>query len=209
MPTFMYLIRHGATEANLAQPARLQGRRHNPPLARLGIRQAELTRDFLAVRPLDHCFCSPLLRAVQTASIIAAPHGLSPQPLNELTECDVGNWEGMDWQAIRYLDAEGYRRFMENPASFGYPGGESFGDVFQRVSRCLNDLLTKFAGQSIMVVAHHVVNRTYLANLLGMSPEQARQVTLDNCGISVVTRTGEKTTIGTLNASFHLQGIAA
>jgi broad specificity phosphatase PhoE len=209
MSTFMYLIRHGATEANLAQPARLQGRRHNPPLARLGIRQAELTRDFLAVRPLDHCFCSPLLRAVQTASIIAAPHGLSPQPLDELTECDVGNWEGMDWQAIRYLDAEGYRQFMENPANFGYPGGESFGDVFQRVSRCLNGLLIKFAGQSIMVVAHHVVNRTYLANLLGMSPEQARQVTLDNCGISVVTRTGEKTTIGTLNASFHLQGIAA
>ena len=73
MPTLMYLIRHGATEANLAKPARLQGRRHNPPLARLGVRQAEMTRDFLGVRPLDHCYCSPLLRAVQTASIIAAP----------------------------------------------------------------------------------------------------------------------------------------
>jgi broad specificity phosphatase PhoE len=209
MHTVMYLIRHGATEANLAQPARLQGRRHNPPLARLGIRQAELTRDFLAVRPLDHCFCSPLLRAVQTASIIAAPHGLSPQPLDELTECDVGNWEGLDWQAIRYLDADGYRRFMENPADFGYPGGESFADVFRRVSRCLEQLLAKHAGQSVLVVAHHVVNRTYLASLLGLTPVQARQVTLDNCGISVVTRVGDKTTMGTLNASFHLQGIAA
>jgi len=209
MSTIMYLIRHGATEANLAQPARLQGRRHNPPLARLGIRQAELTRDFLAVRPIDQCFCSPLLRAVQTASIIAAPHGLSPQPLDELTECDVGNWEGMDWQAIRYLDADGYRRFMENPAEFGYPGGESFKDVFQRVSRTLNGLLTKHADQSVLVVAHHVVNRTFLASLLGLTPEQARQVSLDNCGISVVTRSGDKTTIGTLNAAFHLQGIAA
>ena len=33
--TVLYLIRHGATEANLARPYRLQGRRHDPPLARL------------------------------------------------------------------------------------------------------------------------------------------------------------------------------
>ena len=66
--TILYLIRHGATEANLAKPARLQGRRHNPPLARVGIRQAEATRDFLAVRPIDRCYTSPLLRAVQTAT---------------------------------------------------------------------------------------------------------------------------------------------
>ena len=65
MRTVLYLLRHGATEANLARPARLQGRRHNPPLARVGVRQAELTRDFLAVRPIDHCFSSPLLRAAQ------------------------------------------------------------------------------------------------------------------------------------------------
>jgi len=91
--TYLYLIRHGATEANLARPPRLQGRRHDPPLARLGVRQAEATRDFLAIRPLDHCYCSPLLRAVQTAAIVAAPHGLSPRPLEALTECDVGRWE--------------------------------------------------------------------------------------------------------------------
>ena len=45
--TVLYLIRHGATEANQAHPPRIQGRAHNPPLAPLGIRQAEATRDFL------------------------------------------------------------------------------------------------------------------------------------------------------------------
>src|SRR5260221_461044 len=184
--TYLYLIRHGATEANLAHPPRLQGRRHNPPLARLGVRQAEATRDFLAIRPIDHCYCSPLLRAVQTAAIVAAPHGLSPQPLDALTECDVGRWEGLDWQSIRYLDAESYQRFMTNPAEHGYPGGESFADVYTRASQALDELLAEHSGEAILVVAHHVVNRTYLAGLLGMTPDQARQVTLDNCGISVV-----------------------
>lgn len=209
MKTVLYLLRHGATEANLAQPARLQGRRHNPPLARLGIRQAEATRDFLAVRPIDACFCSPLLRAVQTAAIVAAPHGISPQPLDELTECDVGQWEGMDWHSIRYLHAEAYHQFMDNPALSGYLGGESFADVAHRVTPVLNGLLDQHAGQAVLVVAHHVVNRIYLAGLLGLGPDQARQVALDNCGISVVVRDDGETSVSTLNAAFHLQGMVA
>ena len=209
MKTVLYLLRHAATEANLGRPSRLQGRRHNPPLARLGVRQAEATRDFLAIRPIDVCYCSPLLRAVQTATIVAAPHGIAPEPLDTLTECDVGRWEGLDWQAIRYLDAEAYQLFAENPGEHGYPGGESFADVYQRVASTLEDLLNVHAGHSILVVAHHVVNRTYLAGLLGLSFEQARHMTLDTCGISVVLREGDKTGVSTLNAAFHLQGLAA
>ena len=209
MRTTLYLLRHGATEANLARPPWLQGRRVDAPLARLGVRQAEATRDFLAIRPIDVCYCGPLLRAVQTATIVAAPHGLSPQPLDALTECDVGRWEGLDWQAVRYLDAEAYRRFMDHPAEHGYPGGESFADVYRRVAACLDNLLRRHAGAALLVVGHHVVNRTYLAGLLGLGPDRARQVTLDNCGISVVVRDGEETAVGTLNAAFHLQGVAA
>jgi broad specificity phosphatase PhoE len=207
--TVLYLIRHGATEANLARPARIQGRRHDPPLAPLGVRQAEATRDFLAIRPVDHCYTSPLLRAAQTAAIVAAPHGLSPRPLEALLEADAGDWEGLDWQTVRARDAEGFRRFHANPARFGYPGGESFADVHGRVAPALDDLLLRHAGEAVLVVAHHVVNRTYLAALLGLGPEQARQVTLDNCGISVVVRDGDGVGVATLNAAFHLQGVAA
>jgi broad specificity phosphatase PhoE len=207
--TTLYLIRHGATEANLASPPPIQGRRHDPPLARLGVRQAEATRNFLAIRPIDHCYTSPLLRAAQTAAIVAAPLGLTPVPLEALTECNVGRWEGLDWPTVRYLDAAGYESFQANPAQFGFPGGESFADVHDRVTPAIDELLARHAGGSVLVVAHHIVNRTYLAGLLGLGPDLARQVVLDNCGISVVVRQGEKTTVGTLNAAFHLQGVAA
>jgi len=209
MKTTLYLIRHAATEANLARPPRLQGCRHDPPLARLGVRQAETTRDFLAIRPIDFCYCSPLQRTVQTAKIIAAPHGIEPKPIEALTECDVGRWEGLDWQTIRSRDADAYERFMANPAEHGYPGGESFGQVYERAAAALEKLLQLHAGRSILVVSHHVVNRTYLAGLLGLSVAHARQVTLDNCGISVATREGDRTHVSTLNAAFHLQGVAA
>lgn len=207
--TVLYLIRHGATDANLARPARIQGRRSNPVLARLGVRQAEATRDFLAIRPIDHCYCSPLLRAIQTAAIVAAPHGLSPITLDALTECDVGRWEGLSWQTVKEQEPFLHERFHADPAMQGYPEGENFAQVCDRVRSALDDLLGRHVGQSLLVVGHHVVNRTYLASLLGLSPGQARRVALDNCGISVVVREGEKTTISTLNAAFHLQGVAA
>jgi broad specificity phosphatase PhoE len=207
--TILYLIRHGATEANLASPPRLQGRRHDPPLAQLGVRQAEATRDFLAVRPIDHCYCSPLLRAVQTAALVAAPHGVAPQPLEGLTECDVGDWEGLDWDTVRTRHPDDYHRFHADPGTFGYPGGESFRAVHARSAPVLDGLLRGHPGGSLLVVAHHAVNRTYLAGLLGLPPGRARGVVLDNCGISVVVREGTATAVATLNATFHLQGVAA
>jgi broad specificity phosphatase PhoE len=178
-------------------------------LTKVGIRQAEATRDFLAIRPIDHCYCSPLRRARQTATIVAAPHAIKPVPLDDLVECDVGRWEGLDWQRIRARDPEAYERFMANPARHGYAGGESFAEVRERVCRVLDELLARHEGQALLVVGHHVVNRTYLASVLGLDAGQARHVTLDNCGISVVVRDNGETAVSTLNAAFHLQGLAA
>jgi broad specificity phosphatase PhoE len=36
--TVLYLVRHGATDANLAVPARIQGRNTDPALAGVGVR---------------------------------------------------------------------------------------------------------------------------------------------------------------------------
>lgn len=202
--TVLYLIRHGATEANLARPARLQGRKNNPPLAQIGIHQAELTCEALRNCEIHHCYASPMLRAMETAQIITAPHDLKPKAVEEITECDVGRWEGMDWQAIRYLEAEAYARFMMNPAENGYPQGESFADVHARVAPALESLLCKHVGESILVIAHHVVNRTYLANLMGLPLSRAREVKLENCGISVVKLQDGLTSVTTLDSTEHL-----
>lgn len=209
MRTTLFLLRHAATAANLANPPRLQGRNFNPPLAELGVRQAELTRNFLAVRPIDVCFSSPLTRAMETAEIVAGAHDLLPQPVDELIECDVGNWEGHTWPEVRAREPDAYHAFMANPARFGYPGGENFEHVHQRASRVIEELLREHHGKNVLVVSHHAVNRVYLSSLLGLPPERARQVSLDNCGVSLVLREGGRTAVTVLNAAFHLQGVAA
>ncbi len=209
MRTTLYLLRHAATLANLAHPARLQGKRSDPPLAADGIHQASATREFLAIRTFDACYCSPLLRAVQTAQIVAEPHQLTPIPINGLIECDIGDWEGLTWEEIRRAHPDDYQQFMSNPATFGYPGGENFKQVQKRAQDTLDELLQRHKGKTLLVISHHIVNRTYVAGLLGLDAGAARKVALDNCGISVVVRESDKTTVTTLNAVFHLQGLAA
>jgi broad specificity phosphatase PhoE len=209
MQTTLYLIRHAATPANLQKPAKLQGCRSNPDLAPFGVRQAQATRDFLAVRPIEFIYSSPLRRSFRTAEIIAEPHGLSPVLVEELTECDVGDWEGMSWEEIKASDPVLYARYHADPAAHGYRNGENFQQVYERTAHALDDILARHEGATVVVVSHHIVNRIYLAGALGIGPSRARAVSLDNCGISIVHHGNGRTTVATLNAAFHLQGVAA
>jgi len=209
MRTTLYLIRHAATPANLQKPAKLQGCRANPDLAPIGVRQATATRDYLAVQPIDLIFTSPLRRSFRTAEIIAEPHGLVPTVIEELTECDVGQWEGRSWEEIKTADPEHYARYHADPSLHGYLGGENFRQVYERATRAIDEILASHDGARVLIVSHHIVNRTYLAGVLGLGPARARAVSLENCGISIVNWDRGKTTVSTLNASFHLQGIAA
>jgi broad specificity phosphatase PhoE len=185
--TTLYLVRHGATAANLARPPVLQGRR-DLPLAVEGVRQAEAARDALAGVALAACYTSPLLRAAQTAQIIAAPHGLAPQVLEALAECDVGAWEGLSWEEIRRRDPVARARFRADPWNCPYAGGESLRQVAERAGPVLERLLEVHADGAALVVTHQVLLRACLVALAGHEPARARELRLGNGEIVVLQR---------------------
>jgi len=200
----VYLIRHGATEHNLAQPPRLQGRRLDAPLAPEGRWQAERTAQLLANAQLQAVYTSPLLRARQTAQLIALPHQAPLYEVKDLVEIDVGQWEGMDWAAIRQLDPQWCELFEADAGQYGYPDGENFQQVQQRAVPVLRQIVAQHLGQSIAVVSHNVVNRCVLAYVLGIPLAQYRRITQDNCGVSLLRWQPEKMKVITLNTIFHL-----
>ena len=76
------LVRHGQTNENAAH-------RHQPdhtPLSILGRQQAMAVGDKLADRQLTHVVSSPLVRALQTASLIASKSDLIPSIDHDLHE---------------------------------------------------------------------------------------------------------------------------
>ena len=207
--TLLYLVRHGATEANFQKPPILQGNGMDLPLNELGRQQASAAGRFLSGFSIDHVYSSPLSRAVETGRAIAEPHGHTVQPIPELVEADVGEWEEKDWGTIMRDFPDDYAAFMEDPGRNPYRGGESYGDVQRRVQPVIKDLLDRHQGQTIVVVAHNVVNRVYLAALLGLDLKYAKGIRQTNTGVNFIRHRSGETELMTLNAHFHLDGIEA
>jgi broad specificity phosphatase PhoE len=207
--TFLLLIRHGATDCNLATPPRLQGRGINLGLSADGRRQAELTAAYLSGIGLDAVYSSPLHRAWQTAEAIARPHDLSIEAVDELVEVDVGAWENCSWPDIAANHPEAYSQFLEDCGEYGYLGGENMRQVQQRVTPVLSRLLEANLGKLIAVVSHSVVNRAYVAGLLNIPLAHCRHLPQDNCGINVVLYRASTPTVATVNSVFHLEPIQA
>lgn len=207
--TYLLLIRHGATDANLQRPHVLQGKGINLPLSDIGRRQAEAVGRFLAASPIRHVYASPLLRAMQTAEAIAGHHGHEIRESPGIVEADVGDWEGLDWGRIMREHPQAYRNFMDDPGRHPYLGGESYGDVQRRVQPVLQDLLERHAGETIAVVAHNVVNRVYLAGLMNVDLKYAKGIRQTNTGVNVIRHRQGETEVMTLNAHWHLGEIEA
>lgn len=87
--TTIYCVRHGQSEANLAQI--MQGSKIDTPLTKLGKQQALAAKAKLATVSFDAVYASPLKRAVQTAKLISSA---TPTLDDRLVEFDYGTWDG-------------------------------------------------------------------------------------------------------------------
>lgn len=203
--TWMFLVRHGATPNNEAHPPRIQGRRADPPLSAAGQAQARAAAAALAGVRLAAVYSSTLARARETATAIAAPHGLDVETIDALVECDVGQWEGRTWEDVAASEPAEYAAFRRDPARNPYRGGENLEQVLDRVAPTFRALAADRPGQSLAVVAHNIVNRVWLAELLEIPLARARDVVVQhNGGISLVEWRGKRGKVLMLNASFHL-----
>lgn len=201
--TTLYLVRHGATEANERVPYILQGSGIDLPLSARGMRQAESLARFLAHRSIDAVYSSTMRRARQTAEAVAAAAGCDTAAIDALHECHVGAWEGMDWESIRREFSEAHARFQEDPATHPYLEGESYGDVFRRAWPVIDRLLSVHPGQRIVVVAHNVVNRVVAAHLLGLELRRAQTLRQSNCCVNVIRRLHGRTELLTYNSTLY------
>jgi broad specificity phosphatase PhoE len=88
----LLLARHGETDWN--RDGRFQGHA-DPPLNERGRRQARALAELLAGEPIEAVYSSDLLRAQETAQIVAMQLGLDVVVDPQLRERDVGEWSGL------------------------------------------------------------------------------------------------------------------
>jgi probable phosphoglycerate mutase len=159
--TTLHLVRHGQSEWNLTR--RLQGQTAAVPLTPLGMDQARAAARTLAGRDVAAVHSSDLLRARQTAEVIAGELGLSVQLDPGLREQGYGTLEGMATADV--LAAAPYD-FTDPDARA--PSGESLRDVHRRIGRCMAGYLQRYEGRECVLVSHGDAIRIGLAWLDGL-----------------------------------------
>ncbi|GAA4154840.1 phosphatase PhoE [Gryllotalpicola daejeonensis] len=141
--TRISLVRHGQTDWN--RDGRIQGR-SDIPLNDTGREQAHETGRALRVRRFDGVYASPLVRAFETAEIIAGELGMpEPVAVPGLEERSYGRAEGMTGPEIRAA-------FGDNRADV--PEWEDDASVLARVLEALAGLAAHHEGERILVVVH-------------------------------------------------------
>ncbi len=107
-------------------------------LSERGRTEAAELADALEGEPIRAVFASPLLRARQTAAILAEPHGLEVRVDRRLTEWGFWtHWEGLRWTAIRERDPGLLDAYAQDPA--GVREGESLAAAADRILDWAND----------------------------------------------------------------------
>ncbi|WUS75619.1 histidine phosphatase family protein [Kribbella sp. NBC_01245] len=173
--TSICLVRHGETAWN--SEGRLQGR-EDVPLNDRGRDQARKLADALAVDRWDLLVSSPLCRAWETATIMAARLGLpEPVAIPELMERDYGAASGL-------TKVEAARRFPDGV----YPASETRADVRGRCWPVLERLATRSAGGSALVVTHGSVIKSLL---LAISDGAIPAADLRNACSNLIYRTAD------------------
>jgi probable phosphoglycerate mutase len=170
-PTRVFLIRHGATI--LSAEDRFAGAT-DVPLSDEGRRQAARLAARLKEEPITAVYASPMGRTIETARILAGPHGLEVEQRDGLREISHGHWEQMTREEVEAQFPEEASEWEKDPYTFAPAGGESGLAVTARALPTLIDLVRAHPGGNILVVSHKATIRLILSSLLGFDPRRYR-----------------------------------
>ncbi|MBQ9061557.1 MAG: histidine phosphatase family protein [Eubacterium sp.] len=173
----MYLIRHGQTVKNKENV--LQGR-SNSPLNEVGRQQAEAAGEMLKAAGIsfDKVYTSPLIRAVQTAEIIAGDVPLTVD--DRLIEMDYGPYEGMELKNPAPEVLEFFRDFAHNPAPEGM---EQLPDIVARLGAFLEEIREEAARKNLLLSTHAIAMKGALEYLTPDSNGRYWSKYVGNCEI--------------------------
>jgi broad specificity phosphatase PhoE len=189
---YLFLIRHGQSEGNVAR--RLQGWQ-DAPLTPLGeqqaIRAATALATFLQAAGVSVAtvYSSPLQRALRTADVISQAIGAPLEIDPGLREMHFGRIEGL-------TDAEWKDCFPEllpdwhrhDNLDFGWPEGETRRAFYTRIEQAIDGIVARQApGANPVIVAHGGVISSYLSHLTTGEWHHWRRFSVGNCSITHVT----------------------
>ncbi len=149
--TTLILIRHGETDWNLE--GRYTGQSDIPLNAR-GLQQAEALASKLCATKIVAIYSSDLLRASQTALRLQAGNDIPLHLDPRLREIHQGEWEGLYLDEIQARYRQAWEKRKNAPLEVAPPGGETVGEVRQRVLEAIREIINRHPQETVAIVSH-------------------------------------------------------
>ena len=157
--TTLYLVRHGETVDNANQI--MQGKTQGE-LNENGIRQAQELSEVWKDRPIDVVIASDLKRSIDTARIIAEPHGLEVVTTPLLRERDWGSFTG---------------RFIPDLKGEVWPDDiETLENLLSRAGEFIAYVKETFPGKKVLAVGHGIINKAVQAVYYGKTMSEVQRM---------------------------------
>lgn len=155
----LYFVRHGETEWN--RKGKIQGQA-DIPLNPRGRREAERAAEYLKKIPFDAAFSSPLVRAVETGTILLGGRICELRQNDLLKEIAYGVREGQSLRLIHGWPLCRLHAYFHRPERFIPPrGGESIGELKERCGKFLREWILPLEQEKghVLVTAHGALIR--------------------------------------------------
>lgn len=172
----LYFVRHGRTYWNAE--GRVQGRLESE-LDPEGEAQARNVAERVAALGVDAIVSSTLVRARQSAAILAERTGLDVRYDERLVEWDAGEWSGRLYADLLGDWPESFAAWTDDPWTVPAPGGETFADLVTRGRPALAEILDSGIARTA-IVFHGFIGRALLADLAGLSRDDAVRLAAPN-----------------------------
>ena len=204
MTTTILLVRHGQTRSNITG---FYMGWSDEDLDEVGYSQARRLAARLAGWPIAAVYTSPLQRTYTTATILAKPHGLELQVLDDLGEIRLGDWQGRHTEEVKQKWPELWQQSRTDPSEVTMPGGESFRQVTERAVRAFDAIIAADRGKQTAIVTHEAVVKVLVAHALGTTNSIYRRFEINNTSLSMIRIIDGKARLAMLNDTSHLESL--
>jgi len=176
----LYIMRHGKTEWNSLH--KLQGKT-DIPLNEEGRLMAQKACEEYREVNIDVCYCSPLIRAAETARIVVGSRDIPIITDDRLAEMSFGDYEGMEYSFqdptcpvnVIFKSPEKYTESIGN--------AETFEELFARTGAFLEEIVEPqlALGKDILIVGHGAMNASIVGRLRNIPRKDFWSAGLEQC----------------------------
>ncbi len=175
----LHLIRHASTvEDKLIFKGVI-----DTPLSEKGIFEARALAEKLRAENIkfDACYSSPLSRAADTASLLGGVSKSEIVLCPELTDINCGEWENIEVETVKKENPALFGNWLEKPAEFTFPGGESVASTAARAKFFLNKITATSISGEILVITHRIIINLMVLTALDIDINKYWLFRYDNC----------------------------